>query len=139
MAISALYPYVQAKIAETVVSMNRQPELSTACRAVTFHNAENDSVSCARRRVGTAISVVGHAATIAAGQSITASGEWVNDRIDGGRSKARFTATDVEAESRSSRLFRCDGMEQKFAAGGSSLPDRRSGSIILFSRRCSPR
>ena len=32
---------------------------------------------------GTAVTVVGHAATIAAGEWITASGEWVSDRTHG--------------------------------------------------------
>jgi len=36
------------------------------------------------------ITIVGHAATIAAGEWITASGEWVNDRTDGQQFKAHF-------------------------------------------------
>jgi exodeoxyribonuclease V alpha subunit len=36
------------------------------------------------------VTVVGHAATIAAGEWITASGEWVNDRVHGQQFKARF-------------------------------------------------
>src|SRR6185437_5690487 len=37
--------------------------------------------------------VVGHAATISAGEWITASGEWVNDRTHGQQFKARFLKT----------------------------------------------
>jgi exodeoxyribonuclease V alpha subunit len=37
--------------------------------------------------------VVGHAATISAGEWITASGEWVNDRTHGQQFKARFLRT----------------------------------------------
>ena len=36
------------------------------------------------------VTVVGHAATIAAGEWITAKGEWVNDRTHGQQFKARF-------------------------------------------------
>ena len=39
------------------------------------------------------MTVVGHAATIAAGEWITASGEWVNDRTHGQQFKARFLKT----------------------------------------------
>jgi exodeoxyribonuclease V alpha subunit len=41
------------------------------------------------------VTVVGHAATIAAGEWITASGEWVNDRTHGQQFKARFLRTSV--------------------------------------------
>jgi exodeoxyribonuclease V alpha subunit len=39
------------------------------------------------------VTVVGHAATIAAGEWITASGEWINDRTHGQQFKARFLRT----------------------------------------------
>ena len=39
------------------------------------------------------MTVVGHAATIAAGEWITASGEWINDRTHGQQFKARFLKT----------------------------------------------
>jgi hypothetical protein len=37
--------------------------------------------------------IVGHAATISAGEWITASGDWVNDRTHGQQFKARFMRT----------------------------------------------
>jgi hypothetical protein len=39
------------------------------------------------------VTVVGHAATISAGEWITASGDWVNDRTHGQQFKARFLRT----------------------------------------------
>ena len=39
------------------------------------------------------VTVVGHAATVAPGEWITASGEWVNDRTHGQQFKARFIRT----------------------------------------------
>jgi exodeoxyribonuclease V alpha subunit len=45
------------------------------------------------RRVRDLVTVVGHSATIAAGEWITATGEWVNDRNHGQQFKARFLRT----------------------------------------------
>ena len=42
---------------------------------------------------GDVVTVVGHAATIAASEWITASGEWVNDRTHGQQVKAPFLRT----------------------------------------------
>jgi len=39
------------------------------------------------------ITVIGHAAVIAAGEWVTASGEWVNDRTHGQQFKSRFMRT----------------------------------------------
>ena len=50
------------------------------------------------------MTVVGHAATISAGEWITAAGEWVNDRTHGQRFKTRFM--------RSSAPTSIDGIEK---------------------------
>jgi exodeoxyribonuclease V alpha subunit len=62
---------------------------------VTYHNAENGFCVLRAKARGhrELITVVGHAATIAAGEWITASGEWVNDRTHGQQFKARFLKT----------------------------------------------
>src|SRR6266849_4118946 len=59
---------------------------------VTYHNAENGFCVLRAKARGhrDVVTVVGHAATIAAGESIAASGEWVNDRTHGQQFKARF-------------------------------------------------
>jgi exodeoxyribonuclease V alpha subunit len=59
---------------------------------VTFHNAENGFCVLRVKARGhrDLITVVGHAATISAGEWLTASGEWVNDRTHGQQFKARF-------------------------------------------------
>jgi exodeoxyribonuclease V alpha subunit len=41
------------------------------------------------------VTVVGHAPTISAGEWITASGEWINDRAHGQQFKAWFLKTSV--------------------------------------------
>src|SRR5262249_16540481 len=62
---------------------------------VTYHNAENGFcvVRIKARGHRNVVTVVGHAATIAAGEWITASGEWVNDLTHGQQFKARFPRT----------------------------------------------
>ena len=52
------------------------------------------------------VTVVGHAAAIAAGEWITASGEWVNDRTQGQQFKAQFLRTSAPT---SAPLKRSDG------------------------------
>ena len=62
---------------------------------VTYHNG--DSGFCVLRIKARGhrdlITVVGHAATIAAGEWVTASGEWINDHTHGQQFKARFMRT----------------------------------------------
>jgi exodeoxyribonuclease V alpha subunit len=59
---------------------------------VTFHNADNGFCVLRAKARGhrDLITVVGHAATINAGEWITATGEWVTDRTHGQQFKARF-------------------------------------------------
>src|SRR3954453_20077575 len=69
--------------------------IAGAVERVTFHNAE--SGFCVLRVKARAhrdlVTIVGHAATISAGEWLTASGEWVNDRTHGQQFKARFMRT----------------------------------------------
>jgi exodeoxyribonuclease V alpha subunit len=106
MAMSAPHPYVGANVAETIIPMTSQSESSTQevlaglVERVTFHNAENGFCVLRAKARGhrDLITVVGHAATIAAGEWITASGEWVNDRIHGQQFKAPAAEPDVLAQ-----------------------------------------
>jgi exodeoxyribonuclease V alpha subunit len=76
----------------------KQPESSTPevlaglVERVTYHNVENGFCVLRAKARGhrDVVTIVGHAATIAAGEWITASGEWVNDRTHGQQFKARF-------------------------------------------------
>ena len=78
---------------------------------VTFHNAENGFCVLRVKARGhrELITVVGHAATISAGEWITASGEWVNDRTHGQQFKAHFL--------RCSAPTSADGIEKYLASG----------------------
>jgi exodeoxyribonuclease V alpha subunit len=79
--------------------MNPQAERSTQevlagfVERVTYHNPENGFCVLRAKARGhrEMVTVVGHAASIAAGEWITASGEWVNDRTHGQQFKARAT------------------------------------------------
>ena len=81
--------------------MNSNPESSTQevlaglVERVTFHNAENGFCVLRAKARGhrDLVTVVGHAAIISAGEWITASGEWINDRAHGQQFKARFLKT----------------------------------------------
>ena len=81
--------------------MKPQPHLSTQevlaglVERVTFHNTENGFCVLRAKARGhrDLVTVIGHAATISAGEWITASGEWVNDRTHGQQFKARFLKT----------------------------------------------
>src|SRR5208337_284692 len=72
-----------------------QEVLAGLVERVTFHNAENGFCVLRAKARGhrDLVTVVGHAAIISAGEWITASGEWINDRTHGQQFKARFLKT----------------------------------------------
>jgi exodeoxyribonuclease V alpha subunit len=78
---------------------------------VTYHNADNGFCVLRIKARGhrDVVTVVGHAATIAAGEWITATGEWVNDRTHGQQFKAQFL--------RSSPPTSADGIEKYLSSG----------------------
>jgi exodeoxyribonuclease V alpha subunit len=78
---------------------------------VTFHNEENGFCVLRIKARGhrDLIAVVGHAAVISAGEWVTASGEWVNDRTHGQQFKARFLKT--------SEPTSLDGIEKYLGSG----------------------
>src|ERR1700726_2177749 len=97
--------------------MKLQPESSTQevlaglIERVTHHNAENGFCVLRAKARGhrDVVTVVGHAAAIAAGEWITASGEWVNDRTHGQQFKARFLRTSPPTSA--------DGIEKYLSSG----------------------
>jgi exodeoxyribonuclease V alpha subunit len=94
-------------------SSESQPQevLAGLVERVTFHNAENGFCVLRAKTRGhrDVVTVVGHAATIAAGEWITASGEWVNDRTHGQQFRARFLRT--------SPPMSADGIEKYLSSG----------------------
>jgi exodeoxyribonuclease V alpha subunit len=97
--------------------MKPQPAASTEevlaalVERVTFHNAENGFCVLRAKARGhrDLVTVVGHAATISAGEWITATGEWVNDRIHGQQFKSRFLRTSAPTSA--------DGIEKYLSSG----------------------
>ena len=97
--------------------MVAQPESSTHevlagyVERVTYHNAENGFCVLRAKARGhrDVVTVVGHAATISAGEWITASGEWVNDRTHGQQFRARFLRTSPPTSA--------DGIEKYLSSG----------------------
>ena len=108
-----------------IIRMSPQPEPSTQevlaglVERITYHNAENGfCVLRARaRRHRDVVTVIGHAATISAGEWITASGEWVNDRTHGQQFTARFLRTSPPTSA--------DGIEKYLSSG--MIPGRGTG------------
>jgi exodeoxyribonuclease V alpha subunit len=62
------------------------------------------------RPAGTVIWLVGYAATISAGEWITATGDWVNDRTHGQQFKARFLKTSTPTSSEVIEKYLASGM-----------------------------
>jgi exodeoxyribonuclease V alpha subunit len=93
------------------VAPSTQEVLAGLVERVTFHNAENGFCVLRAKARGhrDLVTVVGHAATISAGEWITASGEWVNDRTHGQQFKARFLRTSAPTST--------DGIEKYLSSG----------------------
>ena len=88
-----------------------QEVLAGLVERVTFHNSENGFCVLRAKARGhrDLVTVVGHAATISAGEWITASGEWINDRAHGQQFKARFLKTSAPSS--------IDGIEKYLGSG----------------------
>ena len=82
-----------------------QEVLAGLVERVAFHNTENGFCVLRAKARGhrDPVTIVGHAATISAGEWITASGEWVNDRTHGQQFKARFLKTSAPSRLTASR------------------------------------
>ena len=108
---------IGALSAEIGDDMKPQPEpsarevLAGLVERVTYHNAENGFCVLRAKVRGhrNVVTVVGHAATIAAGEWITASGEWINDRVHGQQFKAQFLRTSPPTS--------VDGIEKYLSSG----------------------
>src|SRR6478752_9842683 len=88
-----------------------QEVLAGLVERVTFHNTENGFCVLRAKVRGhrDMVTIVGHAATIAAGEWITVSGEWINDRTHGQQFKARFLKTSAPSS--------IDGIEKYLGSG----------------------
>jgi exodeoxyribonuclease V alpha subunit len=96
---------------KTTRESSTQEVLAGLVERVTFHNAENGFCVLRAKARGhrDLVTVVGHAAIISAGEWITASGEWINDRAHGQQFKARFLKTSAPSS--------IDGIEKYLGSG----------------------
>src|SRR5277367_6047412 len=106
-----------AETDDTTIDMKPQQEptsqevLAGLVERVTYHNDANGYCVLRIKARGhrELITVVGHAAVISAGEWITASGEWVNDRTHGKQYRAKFLKT--------SEPTSLDGIEKYLGSG----------------------
>jgi exodeoxyribonuclease V alpha subunit len=85
--------------------------LAGMVKRVTYQNAENGFAVIRAKVRGhrELVTVVGHAAVISAGEWITATGEWLNDRTYGQQFKAKFLKTSAPTS--------VEGIERYLASG----------------------
>ncbi|MGC9271929.1 helix-hairpin-helix domain-containing protein, partial [Acidiphilium sp.] len=79
---------------------------------VTFHNSENGFCVLRVKARGhrDLATVIGHAAMISAGEWVTATGEWVNDRTHGQQFRARFMRTSAPTTAEGIERYLASGM-----------------------------
>jgi exodeoxyribonuclease V alpha subunit len=89
-----------------------QEVLAGLVERVTYHNAENGFCVLRIKARGhrDLVTTVGHAATISAGEWITAAGEWINDRSHGQQFKSRFMRTSAPTTTEGIEKYLGSGM-----------------------------
>ena len=90
----------------------RQEVLAGIVERVTFHNEDNGFcvLRVKARGVRDLVTIVGHAAAISAGEWITGTGEWFNDRTHGLQFKARFLKTTAPTTTEGIEKYLSSGM-----------------------------
>jgi exodeoxyribonuclease V alpha subunit len=85
--------------------------LAATVERVTYYNADNGFCVLGIKARGhrDLVTIVGHAATISAGEWITAVGDWINDHTHGQQFKARFLRTSAPSS--------VEGKEKYFVSG----------------------
>lgn len=94
------------------ISHSPREVLAGIVERVTFHN--NDNGFCVLRIKARGhrdlVTVVGHSATISAGEWITAAGEWVNDHTHGQQFRAQFLKTSAPSSTEGIEKYLGSGM-----------------------------
>lgn len=86
--------------------------LAGSVERVTYHNAENGFCVLRVKARGQRdlVTVIGHAANVSAGEWVTASGEWFNDRKHGVQFKAQFLRVSAPSSAEGIEKFLGSGM-----------------------------
>ena len=112
-----------------------QEVLAGLVERVTYHNAEIGFCVLRAKARGhrDVVTVVGHAATIAAGEWITASGEWINDRTHGQQFKrgSSHIAPDLSGQHREVPVLRHDPRHRPGLRQEAPARFRREGVDII--------
>src|SRR3954453_11488051 len=89
-----------------------QEVLAGLVERVTFHNAENGFCVLRIKARGhrELVTTGGHAASISAGEWVTAAGEWINDRTHGQQFKSRFMRTSAPTTTEGIEMYLGSGM-----------------------------
>ena len=97
--------------ATPALRLRRAHNRTAGFELVTYQNAENGFcvVRVKARGHRELVTLVGHAAAISAGEWVTATGNWINDRTHGQQFKARFLKTSAPTS--------LDGIEKYLASG----------------------
>jgi exodeoxyribonuclease V alpha subunit len=98
--------------------MNSEPTpsdrevLAGSVERVTYQNSENGFCVLRVKARGhrDLVTLVGHAAAISAGEWITATGDWINDRTHGQQFKARFLKTSTPTSNEGIEKYLASGM-----------------------------
>ncbi len=93
------------------VENSKQEVLAGLVERVTFHSLESGFCVLRLKARGhrELVTTIGHAALISAGEWVTASGDWINDRNHGLQFKARFLRTSTPSS--------LDGIEKYLGSG----------------------
>jgi hypothetical protein len=91
---------------------SNQEVLAGLIERVTFHNTKNGFCVLRLKARGhrDLVTVVGHAASISAGEWVAAGGEWVNDRTHGQQFKTRFLRTSAPTTNEGIEKYLGSGM-----------------------------
>jgi exodeoxyribonuclease V alpha subunit len=117
-------PAVEERASETLAGIVER---------VTFHNTENGFCVLRTKARGhrDLVTVVGHAATISAGEWVTATGEWVNDRTHGQQFRARFLRTSAPTSIEGIEKYLSSGMIRGIGPGYAGKLIRAFGDKVF--------
>jgi exodeoxyribonuclease V alpha subunit len=114
-------------------SPGHEEVLAGLVERITFHNADNGFCVLRVNARGhrDLVTLVGHAAAIAAGEWVTATGEWVNDRTHGPQFKARFVRTSPPSSAEGIEKYLASGMIRGVGPGYAKKLVRAFGDQVF--------
>lgn len=121
-------------------SSQSQEVLVGLVERVTFHNSDNGFCVLRVKARGhrDLVTVVGHSATISAGEWTTATGEWINDHTHGQQFRAHFlktaTPTSIDGIEKYLGSGMIRGIGPVYAKNSSSLLEIRSSTLLRLNR-----